>query len=54
MTLMPGEDREFKNQFTEFLKKNIILNGDTKKDNKVKKTRKKRVAKNNLEYFINT
>ena len=54
MTLMPGEDREFKNQFTEFLKKNIVLDDDNKKDNKVKKTRKKRVAKNNLEFFINT
>ena len=24
MTLQPGEDRDFKNQFTEFLQKNVI------------------------------
>ena len=30
MTLQPGEDREFKNQFTEFLKQNLPKEEDSK------------------------
>jgi len=48
LTLQPGEDREFKNQFTEFLQKNTIIDEPVKKE---KKTKKK--AKSTLEYFIN-
>jgi hypothetical protein len=55
MTLQPGEDREFHNQFTEFLKKNIPIDEQTKIENlaihkKVKKQNKKK--KSELEYFI--
>ena len=50
LTLQPGEDREFKNQFTEFLQKNTIIDEPTKKEKKTKKTKK---AKPTLEYFIN-
>ena len=57
MTLQPGEDREFKNQFTEFLQKNIPT--DEKTSEPIKKTTtkgatKKRVrkAKANLEDFL--
>ena len=39
LTLQPGEDREFKNQFTEFLKKNMPME-EVKKT--VKKTKKKK------------
>ena len=48
MTLQPGEDREFKNQFTEFLQKNQMLASqfdEDKKEEKPKKTAKRRVAK---------
>ena len=31
LALQPGEDREFKNQFTEFLKKNMPVEEPTKK-----------------------
>ena len=48
MTLQPGEDREFKNQFTEFLQKNTVIDEPAKKE---KKTKKK--SKSTLEYFIN-
>ena len=48
LTLQPGEDREFKNQFTEFLQKNTIIDEPAKKE---KKTKKK--SKSTLEYFIN-
>ena len=41
MTLQPGEDREFKNQFTEFLKKNMPVEEPVKKKT-VKKTKKKK------------
>ena len=41
LTLQPGEDREFKNQFTEFLKKNMIVEEPVKKKT-VKKTKKKK------------
>jgi len=40
LTLQPGEDREFKNQFTEFLRKNIPLEEPVKK--KVVKKKKKK------------
>ena len=40
MTLQPGEDREFKNQFTEFLRKNIPAEEPVKK-----KTTKKKPVK---------
>ena len=40
MTLQPGEDREFKNQFTEFLRKNMPLEEPVKKK-AVKKKKKK-------------
>ena len=49
MTLQPGEDREFKNQFTEFLQKNTIVDEPVKKEKKKRKTRK---AKSTLEYFM--
>jgi hypothetical protein len=59
--LMPGHDREFKNQFTEFLKKNIPMvesDSDKKKSKvvsiktaKVKKTRR-RSSKASLDFFI--
>ena len=39
MTLQPGEDREFKNQFSEFLQKNIIP------DEPVKPKKKKKTSK---------
>jgi len=48
LTLQPGEDREFKNQFTEFLQKNTVIDEPAKKE---KKTKKK--SKSTLEYFIN-
>jgi DNA-directed RNA polymerase specialized sigma subunit len=40
LTLQPGEDREFKNQFTEFLRKNIPAEEPVKKK-AVKKKKKK-------------
>ena len=48
LTLQPGEDRDFKNQFTEFLQKNTVIDEPEKK--KKKKTTKKKPT---LEYFIN-
>ena len=51
MSLQPGEDRDFKNQFTEFLQKNTIIDEPAKKDKKKKETKKK--SKSTLEYFIN-
>ena len=48
MTLQPGEDREFRNQFSEFLRQNTVVD-DTPKE---KKPRKKRTAKSSLEFFI--
>ena len=41
MTLQPGEDREFKNQFTEFLQKNTVIEEPTKSKDKKKTKRKK-------------
>ena len=37
LALQPGEDREFKNQFTEFLKKNMPVDEPVKKTTKKKK-----------------
>ena len=37
MVLQPGEDREFKNQFTEFLQKNMPMEEPVKKPSKKKK-----------------
>ena len=48
LTLQPGEDRDFKNQFTEFLQKNTVIDEPEKK--KKKKATKKKPT---LEYFIN-
>ena len=50
LTLQPGEDRDFKNQFTEFLQKNTVIYEPVKK--KKEKTTKKK-SKSTLEYFIN-
>jgi len=41
MTLQPGEDREFKNQFTEFLQKNLPQEEPVKKTTTKKKKKKK-------------
>ena len=41
LTLQPGEDREFKNQFTEFLRKNIPAEEPVKKKVVKKKKKKK-------------
>ena len=41
MTLQPGEDREFKNQITEFLRKNIPAEEPVKKTTTNKKKKKK-------------
>ena len=49
LALQPGEDRDFKNQFTEFLQKNTVIDEPEKKK---KKTTKKK-SKSTLEYFIN-
>ena len=40
MTLQPGEDREFKNQFTEFLQKNLPQEEPVKKTTTKKKKKK--------------
>ena len=37
MTLQPGEDKEFKNQFTEFLRKNMPADAEPIKPKKKKK-----------------
>ena len=39
VSLQPGEDREFKNQFREFLQKNTRIEEPTKKEKQKKKTR---------------
>ncbi len=41
MTLQPGEDRDFKNQFTEFLKKNMPQEEPAKKEKKLPVKKKK-------------
>ena len=50
MTLMPGDEGEYTNQFTEFLKKNTVVE-ETKK--KPKKVKKKKTKKGALDYIIN-
>ena len=40
MTLQPGEDRDFKNQFTEFLQKNTVIDEPVKKEKKKTKRKK--------------
>jgi hypothetical protein len=60
MTLQPGEDREFHNQFTEFLKKNLPVEEpkieslttyrEIKKEQE--KLKKKKARKGKLDYFI--
>jgi len=60
MALQPGEDREFHNQFTEFLKKNLPVEEpkieslttyrEIKKEKE--KLKKKKARKGKLDYFI--
>ena len=54
MTLQPGEDKEFKNQFTEFLKKNMPVEEQQKIADEITKKKKKRKKKktSNLNYFL--
>jgi len=62
LTLQPGEDKEFSNQFTEFLRKNIPIEETPKierlstykeiKEEKKKQKRKKNKVKSSLEYFL--
>jgi len=60
MALQPGEDREFHNQFTEFLKKNLPIEEVPKIESlvhhremkKEKERKKKRTRKGKLDYFI--
>jgi DNA-directed RNA polymerase specialized sigma subunit len=57
LTLQPGEDKEFHNQFTEFLKKNIPIDEVPKIETlayhrEIKKERAKRKRKNKTDYFI--
>ena len=53
MTLQPGEDKEFKNQFTEYLKKNMPIEEQQKVADSIKKKKKRvRKSKNSLDYFM--
>ena len=54
MTLQPGEDKEFKNQFTEFLKKNMPVEEQQKiaDDLAKKKKKRKKKTKSSLNYFM--
>jgi hypothetical protein len=59
LTLQPGDDREFQNQFTEFLRKNIpieetpkIVRLSTHKEIKKEKRKKTKNKKSILEYFL--
>jgi len=62
LTLQPGEDKEFSNQFTEFLRKNIPIEETPKierlstykeiKEEKKKQKRRKNKVKSSLEYFL--
>ena len=54
MTLQPGEDKEFKNQFTEFLKKNMPVEEQQKiaDDLAKKKKKRKKKKKSSLDYFL--
>ena len=57
MTLQPGEDREFTNQFTEYLKKNMptdsqeLIAKEIEKK-KIKKIKKRTKSKSTLDYFM--
>ena len=62
-SLQPGEDREFHNQFTEFLKKNLPIeetpkvgslahHREMKKEKAKLKTKKKRTSKGKLDFFL--
>ena len=55
MTLQPGEDKEFKNQFTEFLKKNMPVEEQQKiaDINAKKKKKRKKKTTSTLKYFLN-
>jgi len=55
MTLQPGEDKEFKNQFTEFLKKNMPVEEQQKiaDANAKKKKKRKKKTTSTLNYFLN-
>jgi DNA-directed RNA polymerase specialized sigma subunit len=53
--LQPGDDREFRNQMTEYLQKNLPMDSQEKIAEEVaksKKKRKKRTSKNSLDYFF--
>jgi len=55
MTLQPGEDKEFKNQFTEFLKKNMPVEEQQKIADEIEKKKnkkRKKKTKSNLDYFM--
>src|SRR5210317_1025822 len=54
MTLQPGEDKEFKNQFTEYLKKNMPIEEQQKiaDSNKKKKRKPKKSTTSSLDYFM--
>ena len=55
MALQPGEDKEFKNQFTEFLKKNMPVEEQQKiaDINAKKKKKRKKKTTSTLKYFLN-
>jgi len=55
MTLQPGEDKEFKNQFTEFLKKNMPVEEQQKiaDINAKNKNKRKKKTTSTLKYFLN-
>jgi hypothetical protein len=50
MTLQPGEDGEFKNQFREFLQKNLKMEQVPLNRDKVKK-KKSKSKKGSLDFF---
>ena len=55
VALQPGDDREFKNQMTEYLQKNLPMDSQEKIAEEVAKSkikRKKRTSKNSLDYFF--
>jgi hypothetical protein len=57
MTLQPGEDREFKNQFTEFLQKNLPIkepseNKKAEMEKPVAKSKKRRQRHGKLEDYM--
>ena len=54
MALQPGDDKEFKNQFTEFLKKNMPVEEQQKiaDDLAKKKNKRKKKTKSSLDYFM--